>query len=407
MKPVKCFVRPTARGAGAIPPAVVVVFVVLSAFWGCASAPTRSATMKVVPGVEITVSEVRTRVRALAGRFSGLIEETTDRVIATSPDPAIRQAMLLTKTNAIPVLQESLFRPDPLEALLDTWALVAQMQDRMAAGGVWERSATAQSLLTETCRQMETELEEVFRKIAPTADIPALRAKVHAWAAAHPVGDTLASRVSTRALVADTAKQGSVGGLQALAALPETLDDAMTRVDTYARFMPKQARWQAELLVGDLVTGPEGRGALDQLADVSGSVERISKVLEQLPELSTREREAVLRAVTAERNATLEAVRRERLETLAFADGQRQVITKDLTAGRQALIEELRSKIVPDVEMMREHLVKDAADRFERIANRAMALGAMALAVLGLGGFVLAFVLIRFVRRPPGSGPTG
>jgi hypothetical protein len=199
-------------------------------------------------------------------------------------------------------------------------------------------------------------------------------------------------------------KETGISGLQALAALPETLDDTMTRVDTYARFMPKQGRWQAELLVGDLVTGPEMRGALDQMAYVSGSVERIGKVVEQLPGLATNEREAVLRAVTAERNATLAAIHRERLETLAFADAQRQVITKDLAAGREALIEELRRKLVPDVETMRAHLVTDAGDRFERIANRTIALGAMVMAAFALGGVVAGALLIRFVRRPPGSG---
>ena len=233
--------------------------------------------MKALPGVEITISDVRKRVRALAGRFSGLLEETADQAIATSPQPAVHRAALLAKTNAIPLLQESLFRPDPLEALFDAWALVAQLQDRIAVQETWLRSATFESLFAETLRQMETELEEVFRKVAPTADVLAVRGKVHAWAAAHPIGDTLASRTSTRALVADAVKEPGVNALQALAALPETLDDAMTRVDTYARFMPKQARWQAELLVGDLVTGPEMRGTLDHLAYLSGSVERSAK----------------------------------------------------------------------------------------------------------------------------------
>jgi hypothetical protein len=106
--------------------------------------------MKVVPGVEVTISEVRTRVRALAGRFSGLLEETADQVIATSPDVGLRRAALLTKTNAIPLLQESLFRPDPLEALFDAWGLVAQMQERIGTQGIWQRSATYQSLFAET-----------------------------------------------------------------------------------------------------------------------------------------------------------------------------------------------------------------------------------------------------------------
>lgn len=391
-------------GARGIAPAVAFVAVLLSALAACVSAPKRSATMNVIPGVETTISEVRTRVRGLAGRFSGLLEETADQAIASSTDVAVRREALLTKTNAIPLLQESLFRPDPLEALFDAWGLVAQMQERLGTQGIWQRSATFQSLFAETFQQMETELEEVFRKVAPTADVAAVRGRVHAWAAKHPLGNTLASRTSSRALVADTVKETGISGLQALAALPETLDDAMTRVDTYSRFMPKQARWQAELLVGDLVTGPEMRGTLDELAYVSGSVERISKVVEQLPGLATSEREAMLRAVTAERIATLEAIHRERLETLAFADGQRELITKDLGAGREALIEELRKKLVPDVEAMRENLVKDAADRFELIVNRAIALGAMVLAAFGLGGFAAGFVLIHFVRRPPGRG---
>ena len=82
------------------------------------------------------------------------------------------------------------------------------------------------------------------------------------------------------------------------------------------------------------------------------------------------------------------------------------MITKDLAAGREALIEELRRKVVPDVETMREHLVLDAADRFERIANRLIARVAMVLAAFGLGGFVAGLFLIRFVRRGgewPGS----
>ncbi|HXJ79170.1 MAG TPA: hypothetical protein VMS64_10855 [Candidatus Methylomirabilis sp.] len=395
--------KPRLWSAEAITPAVVLLFASLPAAVGCASAPTQSAAMKGHPGVEAPVSEVRMRVRGLAGRFSGLLEETTDRVIATSSDPALHRAMLLTKTNAIPVLQESLFRPDPLEALLDSWALIAQMQDRIAASDVWHGFTAARSLVAETLQQMEAELEEVFRKVAPKMDVAAVRGRVHAWAAEHPVGDSLASRVSTRSFIADTVKQDSVGSLQALAALPETLDDAMTRVDTYVRFTPKQARWQAELLVDDLVTGPDGRTPFDQLAEVSASVDRISKVVEQLPGLSAREREAVLHAVTAERTASLEAIRRERLETLAFVNEQRELITKDLAVGRQALIDDLRIKVVADVETMRGHLVADAADRLQRIADRSIALAAVVLAAFGLGMFVAGFVLIRFVGRPPGS----
>ncbi|MFI5183711.1 MAG: hypothetical protein ACHQNV_04875 [Vicinamibacteria bacterium] len=392
--------RPTVRAAGTIRGEVLLfVSVLLSALGGCASAPKRSAAMNVVPGVEGSVSEVRTRVRGLAGRFSGLIEEATDRVMATSPDPDVRRAMLLAKTNAIPALQESLFRPDPLEALFDAWVLVAQLQERIAGNDI-PALATAQTQLTETCGQMEAELEGVFRKVAPTADIPAARGRVHAWAAEHPLGDTLASRVSTRALVADTVKQGSLNSMQAIAALPETLDDMMTRLDTYVRFIPKQARWQAELLVGDFVAGPEVRGALERQGSVSGSLDRISNVVEQLPGLAASERETLLRAVAAERQAALEGLRRERIETLAFADGQREAMTRDLAAGREALIDEVRRLVVADAEKMREHMVADAADRFEGIVNRAIARCAMVMAALGLGGFVAAFVLIRFARRP-------
>ncbi len=99
---------------------------------GCGNPGKKSGLMKTMPaGSNITLSaeQLRIQVRSLVDPFSGRIEEAADEIIAGSVDPRVRLAALEGKANTIPALRESLFRPDPLAAVMDAWALAKQMED--------------------------------------------------------------------------------------------------------------------------------------------------------------------------------------------------------------------------------------------------------------------------------------
>jgi hypothetical protein len=89
-----------------------------------ASSPRQTKLMK---STEMTISAaaLRVQVRSLADRFSGLMEEAGEAVLTTDSDPRRRRNALLWLTNGIPAMQQALFQPDPLAALVDAWFLVA------------------------------------------------------------------------------------------------------------------------------------------------------------------------------------------------------------------------------------------------------------------------------------------
>ena len=76
----------------------------------------------------VSASALRVQVRSLADRFSGLMEDAGEEVLATETDPRRRRNALLWLTNGIPAMQQALFQPDPLAALVDACFLIAQLR---------------------------------------------------------------------------------------------------------------------------------------------------------------------------------------------------------------------------------------------------------------------------------------
>ena len=152
--------------------------------------------------------------------------------------------------------------------------------------------------------------------------------------------------------------------------------EAMARIDLYAEYLPKQARWQAEVFAGDLVT-PEAKDLLHELAHAPQSLERITQVAEDMPGLISRERAEVLKVLRAELDKAIEALRRERLETLAFVRDERletlvfvreermvlsELFSDQVSKMLKALSLE-RTVILAETEEMRTRLVNDLANQ--------------------------------------------
>ena len=105
----------------------VVVLVVLAS--ACLSSGPQQTRLMKSTEMTISASALRVQVRSLADRFSGLMEEAGEKVLLSETDPVRRRNALLWLTNGIPAMQQALFQPDPLAALVDAWFLVAQMRD--------------------------------------------------------------------------------------------------------------------------------------------------------------------------------------------------------------------------------------------------------------------------------------
>ncbi|MGZ3458195.1 MAG: chemotaxis protein, partial [Archangium sp.] len=276
----------------------------------CAMVKPHSPLLERVGKSNMSVGELRIRVRDMARRFPGVLEATADAAAERSNSVEIREAMLRFKSNAVPIMQSALLQPDPVAALIDGWSLLAQLQQALPEKAPAEvRASFAQSF-----GGLESEVEALWRELSGRQDVSPLRETVHKWAAEHPLTGPLVTRESTVPLLASFTDRSGVGLLGATAAALQDTQDLVTRVDLYAGSLPRQARWQAELATQELLGPPTLSPVMGELNRMVDVLVRVGALAGNAPVLVTREREALQDFATSERVAVLDALHSERVE---------------------------------------------------------------------------------------------
>jgi hypothetical protein len=263
-------------------------------------------------------------------------------------------------------------------------------------------------ILAETLKTMDSEMEQLVLAAAPAADIPDLRQKMGTWAAAHPIQMGMTGR---RSADVDLIRQdeSDLGALASIKALQEGLGDVTARLDSYNAYLPKQARWQAELLVSDLSRGPEFGAAASNFAVISKALDETSNNLDRMPELAARARELALGDIENQRLAaqafltearvqTMEALTQERMNVMTDLRGERLAATADLRGERQIVLDALHGEeatAMSDLHTLSQQILDDADKRSRRLVNQ-MFWRAFALVLLSLGlSFLAAWTLLR------------
>jgi hypothetical protein len=242
-----------------------------------------------------------------------------------------------------------------------------------------------------TLSDMESQVEGVWRELTRSEDTSAVRARVHEWAAAHPLTGNLSTRESTAPLLASVSKTSGGGLLTQVAGLLEDTRDVTARVDLYATSLPRQARWQAELAAADAMNAPALQSATAELARTVDILDRVGGVAASSPALVARERAAVLEAVSQERRSLQDFASGERLAILAGVGQERAAVLDGLHVERVATLQQLDGLVVGWVD--------HAFDRAGRLADHLL-LGLAVLVGLGLvGGLILVALLARVRKR--------
>ena len=163
-----------------------VAFVLLT---GCVGGPSkRSAVMKSVD-VKFApdAQQLRLQTRGLVDSYCGRIEVAADEIIAQARDQQIRRAALVWKTNTIPAMREALFRPDPMAAILDGWALSMQLrnyfdsEDGREVFGEWADFARA------TMQDLDDDFEAFITRQIVSGELKTGRSFIENWAREHPI----------------------------------------------------------------------------------------------------------------------------------------------------------------------------------------------------------------------------
>jgi hypothetical protein len=359
--------------------------------------------------VGVSAPVLRARVDDLAEHLAGRLEEMCDRIRAESRDPVVRRRALRAKIEGIPAVYSAAYRVDPLEAAMDVWALAFQLSHFVREGAGSTLFGDLQPLAHELAEDVIADADALVRSIAVGPEAFAdTRAKVERWASLHPIERNFMSRPSVATSMAEFRSERDA--FVAVGAVTDTLENLSERLNTYAAQLPKQARWQAELLAADLPSQPEVAGALGDVHALGETGRLVNELLADMPGLMgvgspahtmiASERKAALAGVNAQRLQTLEYVTVERVATLAALQQERIAV---LAALHQERVETLR-----EVDAIKTRAVESAFVGLRETVDYALVRIAVLMLLLIVSSTVLGVVGYRLTlgRRRAAASTT-
>lgn len=395
-----------------------VVSLVSLAILACACAgvgsspPTRTPVTSGVSDLGMSPQELRIRVRSLIRPTLGIVEEYGDRILVEASDPGVKRAALVWKIEMTTTLLAAMLRNDPVLALADAWGYVLQVETCLQRPDLAARFGSSLAMANEALDEIQDLFRDFGAGVKDEAAAARLEAVVREWADEHPIEGELYRRPSMDSSVADLlAAQGKPGALAALGGLEETTTDIMMRMDLYTTYLPRLARWEAEVAAHDLVRGVDPATALSEFERFTRATDRIAGVAESAPGLVAGERQALLDAMRLERLALVHDLREERAAIFESLRAEREATLEQLETMMKRLIDssggalhesfrlEAR-QLVAEIEQMRERLLDDTGVLLERTVDRVFVRALVLLLVAAALAVVGVLLRERWARRP-------
>ena len=397
---------------------VLVPVLLLLVATGCTTIARQSPVMKATDAkFSVTAETMRIRTRSLAGPFAGRIEESGNKILFETDDPEVSRQALIWKAEGLPAVRAALFRPEPLTALLDTWALMEQLMDFFETGPGRERLGDWADVTRDASRVMRDEVMAVLEVMVREEDLARGEEFVNSWAAKHPITDSIAGRQSMMREVGIFKTKTGTGGLKIVGSLAVTMDDMLRQIEGYTATIPKQVRWEAQLAILEMA-GPENIArSVDLLPVLLDTAEAVAGHVQDLPSLVSHEREEVLNALRRERIESLVFLRQERLETLAQLSAERVAVLEHTEQLRVAvtdalhtevalineMIQEQRAQTMLEMESIAERTVDGTFERAADLVDHVFLRVLLALALIFIGCALLVLLAWRLFRRQPAT----
>lgn len=351
------------------------------------------------------VEETRIVVRQLAAPLAAMIEYSADEILAGSSDPRTRKLALQWKTNGIPTLHQAIYIVDPYAAILDTWVLVIQMRNFIDRADLREQLGPWHDVIAGTLDRMEERIVEAVKYIARSDETPKAKQVVHDWAEEHPIEDHISTRRSALESLSEFIASPSGSAFRAVGSITEGMGDLASRMDVYYEYVPKIARWQAQLAMEEILPPEDLEEMLLALTSVEVSIPRVAEGIEALPDMVDTQRETVVDFYASERDSILGIIRQYVDETYAFVTSEREAALDEVRADLEATIlrlESHRDPLLQDAESIGTRLVDDALADAMVEARELVDYVLLRVAILGgvglLAAFLGAFLLLRMKR---------
>ncbi|WP_076408442.1 chemotaxis protein [Shewanella sp. UCD-KL12] len=225
--------------------------------------------------------------RDFSRSFYSQVEQTADQIAASeSPDGQelyLKSNALMWKIYSEQALQRSIFQASPVAAMVDTWALTAQMTDFYESGAGKELFGVHQGLAIETSKALEAEFEKTAKGFLPRGDFKKNHAFIQQYAAEHPIMDMTFSRQSAFNNWLAFREINEFEAVTTFGSVPEVMSDISDRMAMISEQMPKILGWKAELYaLHSNINADEVQATLVSISETSA---RFQELMAQSPEM--------------------------------------------------------------------------------------------------------------------------
>ena len=285
---------------------------------------------------EGTPSLVREDVEKALERFDDDYAEkvvaASNAIVASGVSPSARAAAVRWRLVTIPRVRQFAYSEDPLAGLLGTWEYCVQVRGYLESGegkGLFE---SAQPIAITAAREIEAEIERVARELAPAAYVDNLKPLLVEGATNRPLTGVFGPPATLAPGIGSAAGAAALDVATRVAALPmiplrtlTSVSDTSTSIADFTRTasrmadiveeMPRDLRWQVQLLLADLEATGQLSGFSEAINNAALAVREGSATARELPpqvaaaaaDLDTRVQSstAALNAVLANADETL------------------------------------------------------------------------------------------------------
>jgi hypothetical protein len=268
-----------------------------------------------------------------------------------------------------------------------------------------------QPIASEECYALEQRLEHINRSLG--GELRLGKEFVAKFAADFPLTSLYFDREPIASRYIEEVQEPGRELFQVVANLNENIDDLRKLSILYANHLPKQARWEAELLLIDASQISTIQRPLQDLAIARQSIARMAHTVDELPGIVERERLALRGIVAEERLSTLRDVDRMRQDTLEQLEDERSLILNTLREERGIVLGALHEeRVVVSRQLdnqvdrtlratddMTQRRVEQMAQRGNLLIDQFFWRACQLCAVLGLFAFAVFQILVRRSAR--------
>jgi hypothetical protein len=358
---------------------VIMVVTILLTFNGCFSARKDTALMREA-GIDVSITEYKLRLREFGYRFAGIVELSADEIISKTSDNEIKKQALLWEIYAIPAMIRSLSMNDPLAAGIDSWILSVQMLQYFEDGYGKDIFGEYQDIAISASKLIVNDIENLARGLKGADDISKGQKITEDWTKNNPIKNNKFLRLSAIDSVASMIGSEDINLGSTAENIATSIDELKNQVTLYTNYLPKQIKWQAQYELYNFLGDSLIENSFNNIDRVILSTEKISKMIEESPEL-----------VKEIQLSTLLEMDKQRLETLGMISQERIAILEAVTMERIAILEQIHNERTESLDRIEEITSKTinqsslfAADVIDKIFWRVLII----LAVVFVGGVV-------------------